>query len=54
MSGWISTNISYQKSTAENREEGAVYVAFSIASNGTIESCEIAAGVSENSDAVAL
>jgi TonB family protein len=54
MCGWISENIYYPASAAENKEEGTVYVAFTISENGNLESCEIAQGVSENLDVTAL
>ncbi|MBK9190554.1 MAG: energy transducer TonB [Crocinitomicaceae bacterium] len=54
MRGWISENIYYPTSAAENKEEGTVYVAFTISENGLLESCEIAQGVSANLDATAL
>lgn len=54
MCGWISENIYYPQTAAENKEEGTVYVAFTISQNGLLESCEIAQGVSSNLDAIAL
>ena len=44
---WLSENLSYPENAIENNEEGIVYVAFTISSEGRAENIEIEEGCSK-------
>ena len=49
ISNWVNKNIDYPKSAIENKEEGTVYVAFTVV-DGEIQEVEVVGGVSESLD----
>ena len=51
---WLNTNLNYPTSAIENKEEGTVYVAFTISESGQAENIDIRAGISEalNNEAI--
>lgn len=44
---WLSENVTYPATAAENNEQGTVYVSFTISDNGVIENATIVQGVTE-------
>jgi len=54
MQNWISANVSYPAAAVTNKEEGTVYVCFTVSEDGTLENAEIAQGVSQNLNDAAL
>ena len=53
---WISGNVKYPSSAAENKEEGTVYISFSLGQNGNAINVEIEKGISTelNNEALRL
>ena len=54
MHDWLVDNVVYPTSAANNKEEGTVYVSFTISETGEIQNVELAKGVSASLDAEAL
>lgn len=52
--GWLTENVIYPETAVENKEEGTVYVSFTISENGTVENVSIAQGVTESLNNAAL
>lgn len=52
--GWLTKNAAYPIKAIENKEEGTVYVAFTISESGNVENVELAQGVSLSLNEAAL
>lgn len=52
--GWLTANMSYPENAAVNKEQGTVYVSFTISENGTIENVLVVQGAAESLNASAL
>lgn len=51
---WLNKNLNYPASSIENREEGIVYVSFTVTENGKSENVKIKEGISNELDSEAL
>lgn len=54
MHAWLVDNTNYPTSAANNKEEGTVYVSFTISETGEVQNVELAKGVSASLDEEAL
>lgn len=52
--GWISDNVTYPENALENKEQGTVYISFTIAESGTIENVSVAQGATTSLNMAAL
>jgi TonB family protein len=53
ITNWVNDNLNYPHDALENKEEGTVYVAFTV-KNGEVSDVEVVGGVSESLDKAAL
>lgn len=54
MQNWIASHAEYPAEAFNNKEEGTVYIAFTVSDNGILENVAIAQGISKNLDQAAL
>ncbi len=47
---WLSKNLNYPTAAAQNKEEGIVYVSFTISENGKAEHIKVEKGISQALD----
>lgn len=53
-SNWIENHVKYPKESIDKKEEGTVYVSFSVTEDFKIENIEVVQGISENLDLEAV
>jgi len=54
MHEWLMNNTVYPASAATNKEEGTVYISFTISETGVLQNVELAKGVSQDLNEAAL
>lgn len=54
MHAWLVNNVTYPLAAATNKEEGTVYVSFTISETGEVQNVELAKGVSTSLNEAAI